>query len=98
MTQEGFRLLADALGVIATAVMLFLTGGKPMSQTTEQTDEQRVHAMLDDAVQNQYDIRSWSVDDIICDLLAFAELKEGEDEAMLRPHVITWKQKRTTPT
>lgn len=107
MTSEEFRLLADALGVAATAVMLFLTTRKrPMQKSLPQdfaesvvgNDEQRIHAMLDDAMENQYDISIWTVDDIVADLLAFADLKDSDTEETLRVHIITWKAKRVKPT
>lgn len=101
MTIEEFTLLTDALGVAATAVMLFLTTRRTaMTDTTQttQTDEQRVHAMLDDAMENQYDISTWTVDDIVADLLAYADLEESDTEETLRAHIITWKAKRMAPT
>lgn len=58
--------------------------------------EQRVHDMLDNAVENGYDVREWTADDIVADLLAFADLMDEESFAdVLKPHVVSWKLKRS---
>ena len=65
-------------------------------QNTSETIEQRIHGMLDNAVENGYDVRDWSADDIVADLLAFADLMDEESFGdVLKPHVITWKLKRS---
>jgi hypothetical protein len=58
------------------------------------TTEQRIHSMLDDAMSNDYDIATWTADDIVADLLAYADLRDDEGENEIKPHVITWKMKR----
>lgn len=63
-----------------------------------ETREQRIYAMLDNAVENRYDFSVWTVEDIIADLLVFADLNDDEAEDEIRPHVITWKQKRSGVT
>jgi hypothetical protein len=108
MTTEEFTLLADALGVAATAFMLFLTTRhtimteKPLPQDFAESvvgnDEQRIHEMLNDAMENQYDISTWTVDDIVADLLAYADLEDSDTEESLRVHIITWKANRMVPT
>jgi hypothetical protein len=40
------------------------------------------------------DISTWTADDIVADLLAFADLRDDEGEEQIKPHVITWKMKR----
>lgn len=65
-----------------------------MVDETKTTREQRIHAMLDDAVANEYDITTWPVEDIVADMLAFAELEEDEGEAEIKPHIETWKAKQ----
>jgi hypothetical protein len=80
-----------ALAILATAIMLYLTE-EPMPEPP--TDEQRVFAMLDDAQTNGYDISTWTADDIVADLLAYADLKEGDTEESLKPHVIAWQNAR----
>lgn len=99
MTQQSIYYLLDGAAIIATAIMLYLTE-KPMPEKPKTpTMEQRVYAMLDSAVENGYDIRDWSVDDIVADLLAFADLTNDDDtEENIRPHVITWKISRSVPT
>ena len=64
--------------------------------TEEEKDrEQRIHGMLEDHLANQDDdISKWTADDIVADLLAFAELHDGEGEEEIKPHVISWKMKR----
>jgi hypothetical protein len=61
---------------------------------TDKQLEQRIHEMLDDAIENDYDIATWTADDIVADLLAFADLHDDEGAEQLKPHVITWKMKR----
>lgn len=65
---------------------------------TNETQEQRVHSMLEEAQTNGYDISDWTIDDIVADLLAYADLDEEETEDVLRRHVISWKAKRSHPT
>lgn len=95
--QSTFYLVIDAAAILATAIMLYLTE-EPMTDPKAALMEQRVHAMLNDAMQNEYDIGDWSVDDIIADLLAYADLTDDETEEAIRPHVITWKANRSVPT
>lgn len=94
MMTETFIITTDLLGLIAAAVTLFPLE-RPMAEVTTETAEQRIHAMLDDAMSNGYDISTWTADDIVADLLAFADLRDDEDEAAIRPHVLTWKMKRS---
>ena len=56
--------------------------------------EQRIHAFLDDAMNNEYDISTWTADDIVADLYAFADLYDDETPEAIKPHVITWKMGR----
>lgn len=93
MTLGEFYVFTDTCGMIATAVMLYLTEPN-MPETKTETTEQRVHSMLDDAVANGYDVSTWTVDDIVADLLAYADLTDEETEEAIRPHVIAWKQVR----
>lgn len=95
--MEAMYLTLDWLGLVATAIMLHLTREDHWmtTDTPQPTDEQRIHAMLDDAVNNDYDITTWTADDIVADLLAYADLKESEGEAEIKPHVISWKLKRS---
>ena len=60
--------------------------------------EKRIHSMLDDTVANEYNITTWSADDIVADLLAFADLEQDEGEDEIKPHVITWKMKKGVVT
>lgn len=55
--------------------------------------EQRVHANLDAALENDYDVRDWSVEDIIIDLICFAADVEDEKDAALKPHIQSWLAK-----
>lgn len=66
--------------------------------TIAETTKDRIYAMLNDAKQNDYDVSTWTVDDIVADLLAYADLRDDETEDVIRPHVITWKMARTEPT
>jgi hypothetical protein len=91
--EEAFYLAVDALAILATVIMLNLTE-KKMPEPITETDEQRIHAMLDDAQTSGYDISTWTADDIVADLLAFAELKETDTADTLKPHVIKWKTER----
>lgn len=93
MTTEEFHLLSDALGLLAVVIMLHLTE-EPMTQPEPETMEQRIHSMLDDAMDNDYDISTWTADDIVADLLAYADLNEEETAEAIKPHVIAWKMKR----
>lgn len=104
--HSTFYLLIDTAAILATAIMLYLTE-KPMTEKPLPMDfaesvigyrEHRIHAMLDDAILNQYDIGDWPVDDIVADLLAYADLTDDETEEAIRPHVITWKANRSIPT
>jgi hypothetical protein len=94
---ETIMLTLDAFALFAVALMLYLTEEAAMDTTpteTIETTEHRVFSMLDDAYQHNYhDLIDWSVDDIVADLLAFAELRDDEVEDTIRPHVITWKMK-----
>lgn len=92
-TVEGFYFMCDVLGLVAVVVMLHLTEDH-MTDLPTETMEQRIHAMLDDAMANDYDISTWTADDIVADLRAYADLTEDETDEAIKPHVITWKQKR----
>ena len=100
MRTETFMLTLDLIAMTAVAAMLMLTENEMTDETKppDQTDEQRIHAMLDDAVNNDYDISTWTADDIVADLLAFADLRDDEGEEQIKPHVITWKMKRSPLT
>lgn len=58
------------------------------------TLEERVHAMLDHAQDNDYKINDWPVEDILCDLNAFADLDVDMNDESMRPHVESWIVKR----
>jgi hypothetical protein len=92
----------DVIAIVAVAVMLYLTeepmADQPTTEPPEQTQEQRIHSMLDDAMLNEYDISTWTADDIVADLLAYADLRDDEGEDEIKPHVITWKMKRSPIT
>jgi hypothetical protein len=91
VTSTEFYMLIDCTGVIAVAVMLYLTEAL-MPGPNEL--EQKVHSNLDSAVDNGYDVTGWTAEDIVADLRAFAvELEDYSDEALL-PHVVTWKTAR----
>jgi hypothetical protein len=97
--HSTFYLLVDATAILATAIMLYWTEKQmPNEDPKPNEQEQRIHAMLDSANNDGYVIEDWSVDDIVADLLAYAELSEEETEDAIRPHVITWKANRSTPT
>jgi hypothetical protein len=50
-----------------------------------------VHTNLDSAIENDYtEILTWPVDDIVCDLRAYASDCEAIDPAVLREHVESW--------
>lgn len=88
-----FYLCADCTAIIAVAMMLYLT--EPSMHDTNEppllTLEQKVHLNLESAIENGYDLTTWTAEDIVADLLAFAdELEEHKAEELL-PHVITWK-------
>jgi transcription initiation factor TFIID subunit TAF12 len=57
---------------------------------------EQVYSNLDDAVANGYDVRDWSVEDIVADLLAFAEDCENSSPEGLKPHVEAWLKERNT--
>lgn len=69
-----------------------------MTTETKPNREARIHEMLTSTVENGYDITTWTADDIVADVLAFADLDEDEGEAEIRPHVLTWKMKRSGST
>ena len=89
---EQVYLGLDLTALLVVVVILHMTE-RPMTEPTTETLEQRVHAMLDDAVENGYDITTWTADDIVADLLAFADVTETAED--LHPHVVTWKLKRS---
>lgn len=91
--EETVWLTLDAAAILAVAIMLYLTE-RTMDDKKTKSREARIHAMLDEHNKgSEYDVSGWTVDDIVADLLAYAELAEdwGEDE--IKPHVITWKMK-----
>lgn len=90
---EQVHLGLDLLALFAVVVILHLTE-KPMSEA--ESLEQRVHAMCDDAMANDYDISTWTADDIVTDILAYTDVTETHEEML--PHVITWKMKRSMAT
>lgn len=98
MRANTVHLTLDMMAMVAIVIMFYLTEKAmpttPTPVVPEQTDEQRIHAMLDDAMDNKYDISTWTADDIVADLLAFADLRDDEGEDAIKPHVITWKMKR----
>lgn len=112
MQHYDFYMTVDAIAILATALMLYMTEKQTMTHEkpepldfaesvaghANETQEQRVHAMLDDAQTNGYEIDHWSVDDIVADLMAFADTRDDETEDVIRPHVITWKANRSKPT
>jgi hypothetical protein len=59
--------------------------------------EERVHSNLQNALDNEYDVRHWDVDDIVTDLMCFASELEDEDPEDLKPHVISWLAKARNP-
>ena len=85
--EEEFFFALYMVAIIATVIMLYLT--EPVMP--KPSDEQRIFAMLDDAGTNGYDITTWTADDIVADLLAYADLKESDTEETIKPHVIKWK-------
>lgn len=94
--EEKVFLALDAAAILATAIMLYLTERK-MDDAKTKARENRIHEMLSEHRSGaDYDVSTWTVDDIIADLLAYGEFGEmGEDwtEDDIRPHVITWKMK-----
>lgn len=91
-----FYLLVDTLAILATVGMLYVTE-KEMERRQTETIEQHIHGMLNDP-GNEEDITTWSVDDIVADLLAYADLDDQETEDVIRQHVISWKANKVHPT
>jgi hypothetical protein len=52
--------------------------------------KEKVYSNLDDALQNEYDVRDWEVDDIVTDLLLYADDLSGYSGEDLKPYVISW--------
>jgi hypothetical protein len=104
---ETLYLTIDAAAILAVAIHIWwteITMEKPTPQDFAESvvgndkykeRETRLHAMMDDAVANEYDITGWTADDIVADLLAFADLELDEGEEEIKPHVLTWKMKRS---
>lgn len=90
MTEQVYLGL-NLVAALVVVVILHLTE-RPMPEP--ETMEQRIHSMLDDAMNNEYDISTWTADDIVADLRAYADLTEDETDEAIKPHVITWKMKR----
>lgn len=84
LTQtEQVHLGLDLLGLLVVVAMLHLTESPmPEPEPELETLEQRVHAMLNDAMANEYDISSWTAEDIVTDLLAFADVTETAEELL----------------
>lgn len=59
--------------------------------------ERMVHDNLDNALLNDYDVRTWEVEDIVTDLRCFAADLEAESDDAIRPHVISWLTKARNP-
>lgn len=90
---EQVWLIADMIGLVALGGLIALVPRrKPAGQF--KADEKRIHSMLDDAMNNDYDISTWTADDIVADLLAFGCLEERDTAETLKVYVITWKMKR----
>lgn len=49
-----------------------------------------VFSNLNDALANDYDVRTWTAADIAADLVAFAADCEDYDPEELAPHIETW--------
>ena len=93
MKTETAWIAFDLFGIITYGAILMCEQLKKSPAPPANSLKTKVWAMLDDGVQVNPEIEDWSVDDIVIDLIAFADdVVETHDE--LRPHVITWKDKR----
>lgn len=97
--HDTFYLLLDAAAILATVLMLMMTEKPMVDRTPDESIEHHIYGMLDNQQENgDEDLMTWSVDDIVADLLAYADLDEEETEDVIRAHVITWKLKRSITT
>ena len=59
--------------------------------------QKKVWENLDSALANDYDMRGWTLEDIVLDLMCFAaDLEDIEEVALLEPHVKSWLEARRT--
>lgn len=97
MSATNVWILLDSFGLLAVlGVFIMEQQSKTPEHATPGTSlKDRVYAMLDHAHQHGHDIINWPIEDIICDLRAFADDVVESDEE-LHPHVVMWKATRRT--